>query len=90
MLKVKVDHSLCIGTAACAAVAPNVFDLNDEGKSVVKKRDGISSADFTAFSDINDTQDNIQNAAKSCPVDSIVIVEVDENEKEIRQAWSTK
>ncbi len=90
MLKVKVDHSLCIGTAACAAVAPNVFDLNDEGKSVIKKKDGTSTADFTAFSEIHDTQENIQNAAKSCPVDSIVIVEVDEKGNELRQVWPTK
>ena len=85
--KVKVDRSLCIGAASCAAVAPNTFEIDNEGKAVVKKKDGTTSTDFVGFEEIGDEQVNIDNAAKSCPVNAIVIVEVDDTGKEVRQVW---
>ena len=33
--KIRVDADACIGCGACAGVAPEVFEMNDEGKSVV-------------------------------------------------------
>lgn len=87
--KVKVDRSLCIGAASCVAVAPNTFDLDSEGKAVIKKKDGSSTSDFVNYSDLNDNETSIEHAAKSCPVNAIIIVEVDENGKEIRQVWPT-
>jgi len=69
------------------AVAPNAFDLDSEGKAVIKKKDGSQTSDFVNYSDINDNEANILNAAKSCPVNAIVIVEVDEQGKEIKQIW---
>lgn len=69
------------------AVAPNTFDLDSEGKAVIKKKDGSQTSDFVNYSDINDNETNILNAAKSCPVNAIIIVEVDEQGKEIRQVW---
>ena len=86
-LKVKVDRALCIGAASCVAVAPNTFDLDSEGKAVIKKKDGTATSDFVNYSDINDTEVNILNSAKSCPVNAIIIVEVDETGKEIKQVW---
>ncbi len=87
MYKVKVDRELCIGAASCVAVAPNTFDLDSEGKAVIKKKDGSQTSNFVNYADINDNETNILNAAKSCPVNAIVIVEVDEQGKEIRQVW---
>jgi len=86
-LKVKVDRELCIGAASCIAVAPDTFELDAEGKAVVKKKDGTMSSDYVAYSDINDNETNIMNASKSCPVNAIIIIEVDETGKEIRQVW---
>lgn len=85
--KVKVDRTLCIGAASCIAVAPNTFELDSEGKAVIKKKDGIMTSDFVNYSDINDNETNILNASKSCPVNAIVIVEVDEQGNEVRQVW---
>lgn len=85
--KVKVDRDLCIGAASCVAVAANTFDLDGEGKAVIKKKDGTMTSDFVNYSNINDNETNIFNAAKSCPVNAIVIVEVDENGNEIKQIW---
>lgn len=87
MLKVKVDRTLCIGAASCVAVAPNTFELDSEGKAVIKKKDGSTTSDLVNYSDINDTETNILNAAKSCPTNAIIIVEVDEQGNEIRQVW---
>lgn len=86
-LKVKVDRELCIGAASCVAVAPNTFELDSEGKAVIKKKGGSMTSDFVNYTDIGDEEGNILNAAKSCPVNAIIIVEVDETGKEIRQVW---
>lgn len=85
--KVKVDRSLCIGAASCEAIAPNTFILDREGKSVIKKKDGSTTVEYVDYKDINDTSENIMNAAKSCPTNAITIIEVDENGNEIKQIW---
>ena len=85
--KVKVDRDLCIGAASCVAVAPNTFELDSEGKAVIKKKDGSMTSDFVGYADISDEEINILNAAKSCPVNAIIIVEVDDNGNEIKQVW---
>ena len=87
MLKVKVDRELCIGAASCIAVAPNTFELDSEGKAVIKKKDGSMTSDYVNYADINDEETNILHSAKSCPTNAIIIVEVDETGKEIRQVW---
>ena len=35
-MKVNVNKDMCIGCGACAAVCPEVFEVNDEGYAVVK------------------------------------------------------
>lgn len=86
-LVVKVDRNLCIGAASCVAVAPKTFELDSEGKAVIKKKDGSMTSDVVAYSDIDDEEVNILNAAKSCPTNAIIIVEVDAQGKEVRQVW---
>lgn len=85
--KVKVDRALCIGAATCVVIAPKTFELDGEGKAVILKKDGTKTSNEVNYSDINDSEENILNAAKSCPVDAIIIVEVDDTGKEIRQIW---
>ncbi len=67
--KVKVLRDLCIGAASCVAIAPNVFQLDNEAKAIVLA-DGK-----------NDTDENILAAAQSCPVNAIIIE--DENGNQI-------
>lgn len=86
-LRVKVDRALCIGAASCVAIAPNTFELDSEGKAVIKKKDGTTTSDLTSYNDIADEPTNILNAAKSCPVNAIVIEEVDEAGKVVKQVW---
>lgn len=85
--KVKVDRELCIGAASCVAVAPDTFDLDSEGKAVIKKKDGTTTSDYVAYEDINDTEVSILNAARSCPVNAIIVIEVDDQGNQIRQVW---
>ncbi len=63
-MKVKVDRSLCIGAGTCTVIAPEVFELDSELKSVVKDPSGAP-------------KDRIIDAAKSCPVLAIILEEDD-------------
>ena len=54
----KVDPGKCIGCGTCAAICSNVFRMNDENKA-------------EAYNPAGDTEENIQQAISSCPVQAI-------------------
>ncbi|MCX6733655.1 MAG: ferredoxin [Candidatus Peregrinibacteria bacterium] len=55
-MKIVVDRKLCIGAAPCVAVAPGVFQLDDEeGKAYIIDPDSTD-------------EETIKMAAESCPV----------------------
>ncbi len=56
-----VDREKCISAASCVAVAPEVFELDAEGKAIVKSMTG-------------DPDDVIIDAAKACPTLAITII----------------
>ncbi|MGD0329167.1 MAG: ferredoxin [Nitrososphaeria archaeon] len=60
MPKPKVDMDTCIGCAACVAICPDVFELQDDGKSHVKNPDACDKCDCQASVD-------------SCPVSAITL-----------------
>jgi ferredoxin len=59
--RVEIDRELCIGAASCIAVAPEGFELDGENKAVTKP----------AWHELTDEQ--LLNAAKSCPVAAIYL-----------------
>lgn len=59
-MKVEVKRDLCIGAATCVAIAPDVFELDDKMKAVVKDPKGADDA-------------TILEAARSCPTLAIYI-----------------
>lgn len=59
-VRVEVDRDLCIGSGDCVDTAPDVFELDDEGKAVVIDPDGAST-------------DEIVDAAMNCPVTAILV-----------------
>lgn len=63
-MKIKVDRNLCIGAGTCTVIAPEVFELDSELKSVVKDPKGAPD-------------DRIIDAAKSCPVLAIILEDDD-------------
>jgi ferredoxin len=57
--EVRVLRDRCMGTAMCAAIAPEAFGIDGTGHAVYT---GASTA-----------QDDLQDAAESCPVAAIVL-----------------
>lgn len=64
-----IDRDLCIGAATCIAIAPKAWTLDDEAKAII-----LDTAD-------TETDANLMDAAKSCPVMAIIIT--DENGKQL-------
>ena len=59
-MKVQVISDLCIGCGACHAIAPEVFDMNDEGLAYVKSNDNVEN-----------NKDAVIDAVESCPTSAI-------------------
>ena len=61
-MKVKVNKDACIGCGACHQICDKVFDFNDEGFAYTKLE--------TVPSEL---QEEVQEAADSCPTSAIEI-----------------
>ena len=59
-MKVKVNKDLCIGCGACQAIAPSVFELED---------DGLAKAINTQVND--EIKDDVIDALEGCPTSAI-------------------
>lgn len=59
-------NSACIGCSACVAISWEVFDLNDDGLSIVKPLSDYSGHD-------------VDDSIVACPVNAISWQEADEN-----------
>jgi len=76
MGKYKLEHDRpnCIGCAACAAVAPDHWEMNDDGKSDIvgcqSRKDDWQEKDL----EDKDFQTN-KEAAEACPVNVIHITD---------------
>ncbi len=60
--KIEVDQELCIGCGACVNLCPEVFELQDDGKSRVIKKEECKDCDCEMI-------------VNSCPVGAIRIEE---------------
>ena len=65
--KIKYDRSKCIGAGNCAQIAPETWELDDDGIAKPKK------LEFTE----EEKEKNVK-AAKSCPAHAIEIYKDDE------------
>lgn len=57
-MKINVDQEICIGCGACAAICPEGFKLNDQGKS-----EYLEGAKEECY----------KKGAESCPVQAISV-----------------
>lgn len=57
-MAIKVDEELCIGCELCVQICPDVFEMNADGKSIVK-----NGADTSL--------DCVDEAIDSCPTSAI-------------------
>ncbi|MDI2030797.1 ferredoxin [Saccharopolyspora sp. TS4A08] len=60
---IEIDANTCIGSGMCAGVAPDHFELV-EGYS-------------TALQDRTEPSDDVVDAAESCPVEAILVKDVE-------------
>lgn len=65
MTKIIIDQETCIGCGACTAVAPEIFELNEEGKAKPKKTDDLNEEETT----------KAKEGADTCPVQAIKVEE---------------
>ncbi len=79
-MRVKVDRDLCIGAASCIALLPEVFELDEEGKAVIKRLAGDKGSDWTDYKNLSAEAQMVLEAARSCPTNAI-IVEDDEGKQ---------
>lgn len=61
-MKVKVDFTKCTGLGICESVAPDFFEVNDEGDLVLLKSD-VSDDELQA----------VEDAVAGCPTEALSI-----------------
>lgn len=66
-MKVRVDRDLCLGVGNCVALAPEVFQLDEENKAVVLDSSSVDD-------------DTLLEAAESCPENAIIIEDDEGNQ----------
>jgi ferredoxin len=64
---VRIDRTTCIGTANCAKVAPDVFELDDERIVTFRDAPAASTIDRATLVDACDV----------CPVDALSVFDED-------------
>jgi ferredoxin len=68
VLHVGVDQDLCMGSASCVELAPEVFHLDWS-----KKKSMFDSAPLESFNDTGTDPEMIFKAAQSCPYRAIFL-----------------
>ena len=67
-LVVKIDRLICVGFETCVEVAPDLFQMDEEGIAI-----------FT--SDTNEVDiETVLEACKECPVDALVVLDASGNQ----------
>jgi ferredoxin len=79
-MRIRVDREKCIGAAACVALLPKVFKLDQENKAVIHRQDGQESSDWADYIEVDASPDELIAAAESCPVLAIIIEDDDGNQ----------
>jgi len=65
-MKIKINQEDCIGCGSCSAVCPDVFDLNEDNKAIIKSTN-IDQGEVD--------QECVKEAVEICPVQVIKIEE---------------
>jgi ferredoxin len=88
MAKIRIiyDKRICIGAAACVAMDPKYFEMVD-GKAVLK---GGKMLEKERYELVVDKNDESYHAAESCPVEAIIIEELQEKTESDKPADDPK
>ena len=81
MAKYKIEHDRpnCIGCGACAAVAPKFWEMAKDGKSSIISGKKVKDKEEKIINE-KDLAPN-KEAAESCPVNVIHLINLDTKEK---------
>ena len=67
-LVVKIDRLICVGFETCVEVAPDLFQMDEEGIAI-----------FTSDTNAVD-KETVLEACKECPVDALVVLDASGNQ----------
>lgn len=67
-LMVKIDRLICVGFESCVEVAPDLFQMDEEGIAI-----------FTSNTNEVD-KETVLEACKECPVDALVVLDASGNQ----------
>lgn len=67
IVKIVIDRELCISAASCLAVAPGVYELDDENIAVVTDPNSVDDETLIA-------------SAQSCPTKAILLFDKEGNQ----------
>lgn len=73
-MKIRIDKARCVGNARCAAVAPGLFQLNDDGYIAVNEIDVPAGQEALA-----------RRGARACP-ERIIVVDDEADDPAARKA----
>jgi ferredoxin len=59
-MKIVLDHTRCTGLGVCESLAPDVFEVNDDGELIVKQ-DTVSGS----------RADDVEAAVAGCPTEAL-------------------
>lgn len=79
-MKIVVDRVKCLSIASCVAVAPDVYELDEEGKAIVKNIKGIKKGDKVTYEHKGDLA-AVLEGAEICPYLAIEVY--DDNGKKL-------
>jgi ferredoxin len=65
---VKIDRLICVGFETCVEVAPDLFQMDEEGIAI-----------FTSNTNEVD-KETVLEACKECPVDALVVLDASGNQ----------
>jgi len=60
MERIKINKEKCIGCGFCVSVCPEVFEIDEEGKSQIKEE-----------TNLEENKEKIKEAKEGCPVGAI-------------------
>jgi len=79
---IEVDRKTCIASAACEALSPEYFKVVDGAARIVKQGSNQSTEKDTIIVEVDETKlQELKEAAASCPVNAIHLINKETNEK---------